>query len=280
MKRLILALGIALCAVHSSDAEDPDFGRATLDELMVHCQQYGNTQERKRLRDAARVEMLARGTNAFHYLMARFHVENMANRMMADEMVRQHLEDDVAAEALLCYIDHPDDLTRKSAVYYLAFCDTPEHAPKLVPLLNDEKAAGAAMRTLGKWSYTNALPGIIPHLDDDDEQRRIIAVNALGDLREASTVGALVGMLDDPMFTVRKAANEALSGFDASADAVLMGALPGLTPVAQREVVDLLVKRRVTISTNVLAGMIRPGLSDALQQDLAAALQELQRRDD
>ena len=190
---------------------------ASMHELIIHAQQSGDTPERRKFRKNARDEIFARGTNAFHYLLSHFHIENMTIRMLTDEMVRKTLEEAEAAGVLVQYLGSEHEMTRKSAAYFLGYCKTPQYAERLMPLLEDEKAAGAAARSLGKWGITNAMARILPQLNHEEERRRVLAVNALSDIGDPSAIPYFLAALDDPVFTVRKVARGALARHAADA---------------------------------------------------------------
>ncbi len=63
-----------------------------------------------------------------------------------------------------------------------------------------------------------------PFLSAEAERRRIIAVVAVKVLKDTVSVRKLVGLLEDPIFTVRAAAGRALESFGTAAVAPLVGA--------------------------------------------------------
>lgn len=280
LKYIFMGLLLAPLGASSVSANEPewpaDLSKASMDTLMVHVQQYGNTPGRKQRRAAATTEVIARGTNALHYLMAHCHIENMAVRMTADQLVRVHLEDDDVATVLLHYLDDPREKIRKTAVFFLGFCETPEHSAVVLPLLTNEATSGAAMRTLGKWSCTNAVPGIVLHMHHKKERRRILAVNALGDIGDIRAVPFLVDALDDEIFTVRKAAREALAGFGTTALGELTDMLPDQAPVAQREIISLLREGGYGVALQALSNLVNQAQSPSVAADAQAAFEQLE----
>jgi HEAT repeat protein len=280
MNYIFMGLLLAQLGASSVSANEPewpvDLSKASMDTLMIHVQQYGNTPGREQRRAAATTEVIARGTNALHYLMAHCHIENMAVRMMADQLVRVHLEDDDVATVLLRYLDDPREKIRKTAVYFLGFCKTPAHSASVLPLLTDEAASGAAMRTLGKWSCTNAVPGIVLQMHHEKERRRILAVNALGAIGDRRSVPFLVDALDDNVFTVRKAAREALAGFGATVLGELTEVLPDQAPVAQREIISLLREGGYGAALQALSNLVDQASSPSVAADAQAAFEQLQ----
>ena len=183
---------------------------ASYDELIFHVQRYGNTREKRELKAQARTELFARGTDSLREMMKRVHFENVAVAVVAEEMVRAMDTQKVAA-VLVEFLDDEHPRTRKLAAYWLGFHETPEYADRVVPLLKDEEAAGAAIRTLGKWRVREAIPHIIPFLSHEKETRRIVAANALRDIGDAGSEPYLIPLLSDRVFTVREVAARALS---------------------------------------------------------------------
>ena len=185
-------------------------GPVSDDQLIFNLQRYGNTPEKREVKAKARDELLARGPDALRVLMKRVHLENVAITVEAEGMVRTMDTQKVAA-VLAEFLDDEHPRTRKLAAYWLGFHETPEYADRLLPLLKDDEAAGAAIRTLGKWRVRKAIPQIVPFLSHEKETRRIVAANALRDIGDPSVVPDLTPLLNDRYFTVREVAARALS---------------------------------------------------------------------
>lgn len=192
------------------------FHSAGFDELVYHLQRYGNTPERKAAKAAAAQELDVRSTNSLHYLMGLAHVENIMVQVYTEHLVNR-LDAEEAAPVLLAYVDSDRGRTRRLAVYWLGLHDTPQYADRIVARLDDDEACGAAIRTIGKWRVRSAIGKIAPFVKDPKEPRRVMAVNALGDMDDARAVPALLSALDDPVFTVREAAQAALQRLGAKA---------------------------------------------------------------
>lgn len=179
------------------------------DELIFDVQRYGNTPEKREAKRVAREELFKRGPDAFREVMKRIHVENVMLGVLAQNMVEE-FDPAQTAPVLVEFLDSTNARTRKVAAFFLGFHETPEYADKVMPLLDDEEAAGAAMRTLGKWKVEEAVPRIVPFLSSEREVRRIAAVNALRDIGDASVVPKLQPLLSDDFFTVREVTKRAL----------------------------------------------------------------------
>ena len=232
--RPIVALVLlAALSGQTRGAETNDWTRdATLDELFFHAQRYGTTARKKAQRGAARRELKRRGGEALQYLVARTHIRNPVYFILAHQLVRS-LDKAEGVPALLTCLDTEEVRVRKTAVFFLGLYDAPEHADVLRPLLADDELAGVATRTLGKWQSRAVLAAALDDLQHDKERRRILAANALRDLRDPAAAPALVRALGDPIFTVRRVAERALLALGQDAVPALLPALgnPDVTTV-------------------------------------------------
>ena len=183
---------------------------APFDELLFHLQRYGNTPARLERKEASRQEFLRREASSLQYLMNQIHIDNFWIRIMVHQVTKS-AEDHQAADVLVEFLESDHEETRKHAAYYLGFTMAPDFADRVLPLLQDEAAAGAAMRTLGKWRIEGATTEIIPFLGHDEERKRVLAANALRDIGDPRAVPDLITSLGDPMFTVRNTSARALS---------------------------------------------------------------------
>jgi HEAT repeat protein len=210
ISRKVYAVSASLCLFAANMGAVLEPKSASYDELIFHVQRYGNTPEKREWKSQARAELFARGTDSLREMMRRVHFENVAITVLADEMVRAMDTQKVAA-VLVEFLDDAHPRTRKLAAYWLGFHDTPEYADRVLPLLKDDEAAGAAIRTLGKWRVREAIPQIVPFLSHEKETRRIVAANALRDIGDPGSAPYLIPLLSDRVFTVREVAARALS---------------------------------------------------------------------
>ena len=186
---------------------------ASYEELIFDAQRYGNTPEKREAKRVAREELFARGPDALREVMQRVHLENVMIGVLAQEMVEQ-MDPEKTAPVLLEFVESTNARTRRVAVFFLGLHETPEHAERVLPLLDDEEAAGAAMRTLGKWKVEKAVPLIVPFLSSEREVRRIAAVNALRDIGDPSVIPQLQPLLTDEFFSVREVTRRALNALE------------------------------------------------------------------
>jgi HEAT repeat protein len=268
-----LCVGLSAAAALPPEPPPPS-PSSTLDEILFHASRYGDTASRRDAKAAAKAELMRRGVPALGYLVERAGSENPWFYIYAREML-PGVPTNAAAETLLGLLSHPTNEVRKTAVFLLGFLNTPEHAPKVRPLLKDEDSAGAAIRTLGKWRDRDSLEGILPHMASDKEGRRIQAAVALGELGDARALGPLIAALADPVFTVRNAAQKSLLMLPReAAGAALLDAWPVMGATARRQAIRILGEIRWEPARERLveaAADTQPGLRD----DAAAALTAL-----
>lgn len=183
---------------------------ATYEELIFRAQRYGSTAEKRAEKKQAWDELFARGAGSLREVMKYIHLENVGVGVLAQNMIDQ-MDPEDTAPVLFESLKSENPRTRKMAAYFLGFHYTPQYADDLLPLLDDEEAAGAAIRTLGKWRARSAIPGIARFLSSPKEIRRIAAANALRDIGDPSAAAYLEPLLRDRYFTVRRVAERALA---------------------------------------------------------------------
>lgn len=237
----VVPLSLVLIAATVAFAGASDFNptNATLDELFATAQRYGNTPERRQNKESARAELLARKAESLKYLLQGVHTENMWYGIYADQVMDGMATNDIAT-VLLPFLKSEHKETRRLTVYFLGLRRTPEHAPLILPFLDDEEASGPAIRTLGKWQVTNAVDRITTFLGDTKERKRVLAANALGDIRDPRAVTALIRALADPVFTVRRASARALAALGPAAEKELLDSLKITQATQRREIIQTL----------------------------------------
>lgn len=232
----------AACAVRLPGARaEPEFDpeAATYDELIFHVQRYGNTEQKRENKKAAWEEIFGRGPDALREVMERIHIDNVMIGVLAQNMVQQ-FDPTNTGPVLVEFVSSTNARTRKIAVYFLGFHEEPAYVERVMPLLDDEDAAGATMRTLGKWGARSAVSNILPFLEHEREVRRVAAVNALRDIGDPVAVPGLIDALSDPAFTVREAAQRALTELGRPARDAMLRALPEAGDPARRHMIRAL----------------------------------------
>jgi HEAT repeat protein len=224
--RLCFGLWLVVAAVNSAQAaEETDWKTAEFDELMKAVQRFGDTDERRTRADAAKSEMIRRGTDTLRYLVTKLHLHNIQVRLVLNELRLKIEDDEVVVPVFLEGLDSDHDRTRRLCAFFLGKYDAPQHADQVLPFLNDPEVAGSAVRTLGKWKIQRAVPEIAPFLNDPKERRRILAVNALKEIGDRSVVPNLMHSLDDEYFSVREVASETLATMGRDAEDALQDAI-------------------------------------------------------
>ncbi len=242
---LILAIAILSARADTShdDIATRNLRQSSFDDLMFHASRYATTPEKRKMKDLARAELKKRGARSLHYLVSHSWIRNIWFTVYAREMV-DYLPSDQGVPVLLELLDAPRPEVRKTAAFLLGFYHVPEYAERLLPLLEDKDVAGAAIRTLGKWQAESALSRITVFLEDDNERRRILAVNALGDIASPKAIPSLLRMLDDPACTVRRAAVRALVKIGRPAERPALRELDRSRGRKRREVIRVLAYLR------------------------------------
>ena len=180
-----------------------------LNDVLFDATRYADSPARRVEREAARAELKQRMPDAFRTAMTYINGDRVMVQVLAMEWVLE-LPDEELAPVLLEYLDHDDPATRRIAVYFLGFLDTPQHAERVMPHLDHETTRGAALRTLGKWKHQPARAAAETALREGHERLRVVAANTLRDLGDPAAAEALMAALDDRYFTVRHAAARAL----------------------------------------------------------------------
>lgn len=214
---ICIAVRVFLLAVVLGAAANPRcVADEPYEEWIRDAVRYGTTLEKRERKRAARDELFARGGEALREVMRRVHIKNVMLGVLAQEMVEK-LPPDEAAAVLVEFLDSPNADTRRMAAFFLSLRVTPQYADRVLPLLDDPEAAGAALRALGKWRVRSAAPRIAEFLSHEREVRRIVAVNALRDLGDPSAIPLLQPLLRDRVFTVRRAAARAIRALESAA---------------------------------------------------------------
>lgn len=235
-------------------AEEPSKERQTMAELQggdpeswdmetvfFHASRYGNTEERRIRKKHAKNELMNRGGAAFAYLMAHIHQDNMWYSIYAYQMV-QKVSAEIAVPVLLDVLQEGRRENKKMAIYFLGYYDVPQHADIIMPYLNNEFLAGVTVRTLGKWKIKDAVPLITPFLYDQKERKRILAVNALRDIEDPAAAEYLLDCFQDPVFTVRNTAIQALLTWPDTATSLIRKRIHAANGIALRCMIRVLGK--------------------------------------
>jgi len=200
-RRMLFALSVLLAPLVSRAAD--------LDRLLYEATQYGSTSEKQAVKAAAREELLRQMPESLRTAMKYIHGDNVGVNVITMEWVESQ-PDEVVIPVMLEFLADPKPETRRLAIFFLGFKNGAVHAEKIMTHLNDEETRGAVLRTLGKWKIASARAEMEKALGDKKERIRIVAANALRDAGDPAAIPALLGALEDPVFTVRHAAARAI----------------------------------------------------------------------
>lgn len=219
MRTMIAAMLVLFCT--SAYADDPAFdpAEASFSNLLRYASTYATTDQKRADKQAAKDELMARGPDSLRYLAGLAHIRNIWPFVYAHQLVRS-LDAEEAMPVLMEALDGTNTYHRSWAVFLMGEYTNAPACDRILPLLAEDVLFNSAARTLGKWQCGEAVPLIETGLSSTNERTRIIAVNALADIGNRSSVPVLVAMLSDEVFTVRYAAQYALVRLDAAGDAL------------------------------------------------------------
>jgi HEAT repeat protein len=216
-----------------------------IDDLLYRATRYGNTEEKRADKQAARGELFAMGAGGLRAVLERAHLENLMLHVLALELVSERVPANEGTPVLAEFLASEHPQTRRMAAYLLGFYPRAEvHVPELVALLDEEKQRNAALRTLGKWKEASIGPRAREFLRAERERTRIAACNALREIGGPADIPALVEALGDASLLVRNAAARAIVAHGRAAVRPLRRALSDAAgasdDVRRRQIVRLL----------------------------------------
>ena len=205
------------------------------------------------------------GTSALEYLIPRLASPNVMVRVKVEELVdhlgtnsippliagiRAATDDDVAR--LCCYFlaRFGDQISGTGVLPVNSSTDKrtgrPFHYAEAVqavlPLLKRDKCCTTAFYTLGHLRAGEAFRPALAALDEPRELVRLRAAQALGKIGDRQAIPALLRKLNDEMYDVRYAAEDALINFGQPSRAPLRAAYRRSTPRAQAHILEALAK--------------------------------------
>jgi HEAT repeat protein len=187
-------------------------------------------------------ELKQQGTNALAYLVTRLDSPNVLVRAKTEELV-DHLGTN-SIPALIAGIDTANnDEVARLCCYFLARFDEKARAaiPHILPLLNRDKARGVAFYTLGHLRAREAFVPAISALNER-ELVRLRAVQALGRIGDRRAIPKLIPKLDDELYNVRYAAENALVAFGKPSIGPLRTAFAKAPARARPHIIEALAK--------------------------------------
>ena len=156
-------------------------------------------------------ELKDRAVEAFPYLITRLASPNVMLRVKVEELV-DHLGTNSIPLLIAGLRTTQDEDVARLCCYYLARFDEKARAgiPAVQPWLNHDKTRGVAFYTLGHMHAPELFQPALTALTEPKELVRLRAAQALGRLADPRAIASLIGRLDDEIYDVRYAAENAL----------------------------------------------------------------------
>ena len=199
-------------------------------------------EENKKDAEAAWGELKRQGTNALPYLVMRLDTPNVWLRAKVEELV-DYLGTNAVPVLVAGMNKARNDEVARVCCYFLARFETATNAiPHVMPLLERKDTRATALYTLGHLRAREVFLPAIAGLTDKDEIVRLRCAQALGRLGDRRAIPKLVAALDDELWDVRYAAEDALVVMGQPARAALRGAFAKTTPRAQAHIIEALAK--------------------------------------
>ncbi|MEO7994374.1 MAG: HEAT repeat domain-containing protein [bacterium] len=173
-----------------------------------------------------------------------------------------------AAVSLLPYVGDPNAVLRQRCVVVLGDMDRPDVLPALTPRLpleTDILVLPSLIEGIGKRGagHADLVPALAPFLQKDDERLRRNAAVALGRIGVGDAIPVLLPLLDDRFFSVRQPATEAVWKLAQSSED-LLEPYPDQTTIAGQA----LRRELVTAETLLLGGKIDTSEWTSVANDL------------
>ncbi len=187
----------------------PDLESMTIEEVFDIASEWEVREAQDRVK-AGRKELVRRGIEAVHWVMENRIDTRSGLALRAMEELADSFPDSTATY-LMDALEDERFWARANAMYLLGHL---KWKPAVDLLIGQIERPGnrkrSAISALGATEEKGVSLVIAGYLKDDEEPTRIAAAVALSRLKDDRTVAALVTALEDPMFTVRSAAESAL----------------------------------------------------------------------
>jgi HEAT repeat protein len=187
-------------------------------------------------------ELKQRGTEALAYLLTRLDSPNVLVRAKTEEII-DHLGTN-SIPLLIAGIDAAkNEEAARLCCYFLARFNKQARAaiPHVLPLLNRDKTRPTAFYALGHLRAREAFAPALAALNER-ELVRLRGVQALGRIGDRRAIRKLIAKLDDEIYDVRYAAEDALVALGKSSISPLRSAFAKAGPRARPHIVEALVR--------------------------------------
>ncbi|MCG3149665.1 MAG: hypothetical protein PCFJNLEI_03130 [Verrucomicrobiae bacterium] len=221
-------------------------------------------------------ELKAHAAENLPYLITRLASPNVMVRVKVEQLV-DHLDTNSIPVLIAGIRTTKDDEVARLCCYYLARFNEKARAaiPAVLPLLKRDKTRTTAFYTLGHLRATEAFTPAVRALDDPKELICLRATQALGKTGNRRAIPHLIRQLDDEIYCVRYAAQDALVTFGKPASPRLRAAYDKATPRAKPHLLEALAKLGDDRALPLAREFYRndePIVRDAIEKSLAAAL--------
>jgi hypothetical protein len=187
----------------------PDLESMTIEEVFGVASEWEVREAQDRVK-AGRKELVRRGMEAVSWVMENRIDTRDGLALRAMEELADSFPDSVATR-LMDALEDERFWARANAMYLLGQMKWKPAVDLLLEQIerpgNRKRSAISALGAIGEKEISLALA---EYLKDEEEPTRIAAAVALSRLKDDRTVSALIVALEDPMFTVRGAAESAL----------------------------------------------------------------------
>jgi HEAT repeat protein len=187
-------------------------------------------------------ELKQEGTNALAYLVTRLDSPNVLVRAKTEELI-DHLSTN-SIPVLIAGLDSAkNDEVARLCCYFLARFDEKARVaiPHVLPLLKRDITRPVAFYTLGHIRAREAFEPAMAALNER-ELVRLRAVQALGKIGDRRATEKLIAKLDDELYDVRYAAEDALVGFGRSSIGPLRAAFSQASKRARPHMIEALAR--------------------------------------
>ena len=216
------------------------------------------------------------GTSALEHLIPRLASPNVMVRVKVEELV-DHLSTNSIPPLIAGIRAATDDDVARLCCYFLARFDEKarDGIPAILPLLKRDKCRTTAFYTLGHMRATEAFRPALTALTEPRELVRLRATQLLGKIGNRRAIPDLLRMLNDEMYDVRYAAEDALVSFGKPSLDPLRDAYRRATPRAQAHILETLARLGDEIALTWAREYYRnddPLVRDAVLKSLTIAL--------
>ena len=220
-------------------------------------------------------ELKRQDANALAYLVTRLDSPNVLVRAKTEDLI--DLLGTNSIPVLIQGIDHAkNDEVARMCCYFLARFNEKSRAAisHVLPLLEHDKTQAVALYTLGHLRAREAFEPAMKALNADRELVRLRAAQALGRIGNRRAIAKLIAALDDEMWDVRYAAEDALVKFGKPSIGPLREAYTKASARARPHIIEALAKlgdKRALAMAKTTYRNDDPEVRAALMQSLQAA---------